>query len=95
VKLDWLHRRVREISDDVLRDDADAEFERLLVGDAVVTREGNHYRIESGDESWAELERLAEQASGRRPARAAKRPGADRADRLRDRIARILAARRR
>jgi hypothetical protein len=59
VKLDWLHRRVREIVDDELGEDAGREVERLLVGDAIVSREGDHYRIERGGDSWEELERLA------------------------------------
>lgn len=59
MKLDWLHRRVREIVDECVAESADPEFERLLVGDAVVSREGDHYRIEQGGESWEELERLA------------------------------------
>jgi hypothetical protein len=59
VKLEWLHRRVREIVDDELGDDPGHEVERLLVGDAVVAREGDHYRIERGGETWEELERLA------------------------------------
>jgi len=59
VKLDWLHRRVREIVDHQLSEDADPEIERLLVGGAIVTREGDHYRIERGGETWEELERLA------------------------------------
>jgi RNA polymerase sigma-70 factor (ECF subfamily) len=68
VKLDWLHRRAREIGDDLLREVGVEDFERLMVGDAVVTRVGGHYRIESGGETWAELERLAAQATGRDPA---------------------------
>ena len=59
MKLDWLHRRVREIVDDAVADALDPELERLLVGDAVVSRQGDHYRIESGGETWEELERLA------------------------------------
>jgi hypothetical protein len=59
MKLDWLHRRAREIVDQATAEDADRDFERLLVGDAVVAREGDHYRIERGGETWEELERLA------------------------------------
>jgi hypothetical protein len=59
MKLDWLHRRVREIVDQATEEDADRDFERLLVGDAVVAREGDHYRIERGGDTWEELERLA------------------------------------
>jgi len=59
MKLDWLHRRVREIVDEATAEDPDRDVERLLVGDAVVTRVGDHYRIERGGDSWEELERLA------------------------------------
>jgi RNA polymerase sigma-70 factor, ECF subfamily len=70
VKLEWLHRRAQEIAADLLGEDAELELERLLVGEAVVTRDGDHYRIESGGESWAELEQLAAQSTGRDPAAA-------------------------
>lgn len=75
MKLDWLHRRVREIVDDSIDDAADPEFERLLVGDAVVSREGDHYRIEQGGETWEELERLAREAGSQPCPRCGRRHG--------------------
>ncbi len=40
------------------------EIERLLVSGAVVAREGDHYRIESGDEDAKELEHVHHRAAG-------------------------------
>jgi hypothetical protein len=52
MKLDWLHRRTRQIVSRTLAEHGDpepeAEMERLLIGDALVVRDGNHYRIEAG-----------------------------------------------
>jgi hypothetical protein len=76
-----------------MRDDGDAEFEQQHVGDAVVTRQGDHYRIESGGESWAELERLAEQIAGKSAAAAPPPAKPDRNRRLHDLVTGFLAAR--
>jgi hypothetical protein len=40
------------------------EVERVLVAGAVVVREGEHFRIESGDDSWHELEARAKRLEG-------------------------------
>ena len=37
------------------------DLERMLIGDALVVREGNHYWIESGGDTWEELEVQAQQ----------------------------------
>ena len=75
MKLDWLHRRVREIVGDVVDDALDPELERLLVGDAVISRKGDHYRIESGGETWEELERLARELGSAPCRRSGRRHG--------------------
>ena len=62
MKLRWLSRRAREIVTDTL--DAEMDVDRLLVAGAVVVREGEHFRIESGDDSWNELEARARRLSG-------------------------------
>ena len=59
VKFQWLSRRAREIVLDPLAQEAEPELERLLIAGAVVVREGEHYRIESGEESFRELEARA------------------------------------
>ena len=56
--------RARQIVSQTLFAEGDPEVERLLVGDAVVAREGEHYRIESGDDSWVELEAHARRLEG-------------------------------
>ena len=56
--------RARQIVNDTLFTD-EAEIDRILVGDAVVAREGEHYRIESGGDSWRELEAHAQRLAGR------------------------------
>ena len=56
VKFHWLSRRAREIVLDTLAQESEPELERLLIAGAVVIREGEHYRIESGEESLRELE---------------------------------------
>ena len=62
MKLRWLSRRAREIVTDTL--DAEMDVDRLLVAGAVVVRDGEHFRIESGDDSWNELEARARRLSG-------------------------------
>jgi hypothetical protein len=56
--------RARQIVSQTLFADGDAEIERMLVGEAVVSREGEHYRIESGDDSWRDLEAHARRLEG-------------------------------
>jgi hypothetical protein len=60
----WLSRRARAIVTDTLLDEAEMDVDRLLVAGAVVVREGEHFRIESGDDSWSELEARARRLSG-------------------------------
>jgi len=66
VKFQWLSRRAREIVSETLVREAEPEleFERLLVAGAVVVREGEHYRIESGEDAWSELEARARRLEG-------------------------------
>jgi hypothetical protein len=52
-----LQRRAREIVSRTLSDADEPEMDRLLIGDAVVVREGTHYRIETGGDPWTALER--------------------------------------
>jgi len=60
-----LTERARQIVAQTLFTEADAEVSRLLVGDAVVHRDGEHYRIESGGDSWTDLEARALHLDGR------------------------------
>lgn len=66
MKFQWLSRRAREIVSETLAREIDAEIEieRLLVAGAVVVREGEHYRIESGEDAWSELEARARMLEG-------------------------------
>ena len=64
MKLRWLSRRAAEIVTDAVLGDVDSDVDRLLVSGAVVVREGEHFRIESGDESWSELEAHARRLQG-------------------------------
>ena len=56
--------RARQIVSQTLFTEGDVEVDRLLVGEAVVSRDGEHYRIESGDDSWKELEAHARRLEG-------------------------------
>jgi len=60
-----LTERARPIVRQTLYSEAESEVAHMLVADAVVTREGEHYRIESGGESWRELEAHALRLEGR------------------------------
>ena len=64
MKFRWLTRRAREIVTDTLLDEAEMDVDRLLVAGAVVVRDGEHFRIESGADSWSELEAHARRMSG-------------------------------
>ena len=61
---EWLSRRAREIVSQTIAQDAEPELERLLVAGAVVVRDGEHYRIESGEDAWSELEARARRLEG-------------------------------
>jgi hypothetical protein len=56
--------RARQIVSQTLFTEGDVEVDRLLVGGAVVARDGEHYRIESGDDSWKDLEAHARRLEG-------------------------------
>lgn len=64
VKFSWLSQRARTIVSETLERDAEPEYERLLVAGAVVVREGEHFRIESGEDAWTELEARARRLEG-------------------------------
>lgn len=59
-----LTERARQIVSQTLTSESDGEVSRILVADAVVEREGNHYRIESGGDSWSDLEAQARRMDG-------------------------------
>jgi hypothetical protein len=42
----------------------EGDLERLLVSGALITRDGDHYRVEQGGEEWEELEALARHRAG-------------------------------
>jgi hypothetical protein len=44
-------KRAAQIVSETLDEQDSCEVERMMVGDAVVVRKGNHYRIESGGDS--------------------------------------------
>jgi ribosomal protein S27AE len=62
MRLRWLSERTRSLVMDPLL--PEPEVERVLVAGAVVVREGEHFRIESGDDSWSELEARARRLEG-------------------------------
>jgi hypothetical protein len=64
MKFRWLSRRAREIVTESLLPDTETDLDRLLVAGAIVVRDGEHFRIESGDESWSELEASARRLAG-------------------------------
>ncbi len=64
VRFRWLSQRAREIVSETLEDEAEPELERLLVAGAVVVREGEHFRIESGEDAWSDLESRARRLEG-------------------------------
>jgi hypothetical protein len=63
MKFDWLHRRAREIVAATLSEE-EPEVEQMLVADALIIREGNHFRIAQGGESWDELADSAQRHDG-------------------------------
>ncbi len=48
----------------ILDDSLDSELDQLLVCGALVVREGSHYRLESGLESWEQLQAAARRLEG-------------------------------
>ncbi len=48
-----------------LLDDDESELEHMMIGEALVVRDGNHYRIESGAESSDDLKAAVEHLQGR------------------------------
>ena len=59
-----LTERARELVQRTLGETGEPEIERLLVGDAVVSREGDHYRIESGGDDDESLAAQANRPAG-------------------------------
>jgi hypothetical protein len=57
-------QRARELVTRTLGEVDEPEVERILVADAVVSREGDHYRIVSGGESLQELEAAQTRPAG-------------------------------
>lgn len=47
--------RARQIVSETLFADAEPELDRLLISGAVISRDGDHYRIETGGEEWDDL----------------------------------------
>ncbi len=58
-------RRTEQVVAATLLEEDASEHDGMLVGDALVIRKGNHYRIASGGDEWEELEARAEQLAGR------------------------------
>lgn len=52
------------IVDPLLVEDGPSELERMLVAGALVVRKGEHYRIESGAETYGDLELAARRLGG-------------------------------
>jgi hypothetical protein len=57
--------RALDVLRETLAEAAEPECTRLLVSDAVVVREGNHFRIEAGAGDGAELEAIRLRLAGR------------------------------
>lgn len=57
--------RARQIVAHTLFTEADPELDRTLIAGALVARDGDHYKIELGGESWTELEIQAQRLEGR------------------------------
>ena len=64
MKLRPLADRAREIVSHTIEGESSPEIERLLVAGAVVVREGEHFRIESGEDAWTDLEARARRLEG-------------------------------
>ncbi len=59
------HRRTEQVVAATLFEEDASEHDEMLVGDTLVVRKGNHYRIKSGGDEWEELEAGAERLAGR------------------------------
>ncbi len=59
----WLER-ARRVVRATLGGEAEGDLDRLLVSGALVTREGDHYRVEQGAEEWEELEAIDRRRAG-------------------------------
>ena len=59
-----LRERARAIVHQTLMGQGDPEIDRTLVSGAVVARDGDHFRIDSGEESEADLDRAARREEG-------------------------------
>ncbi len=58
-------RRTEQVVAATLFDEDISEHDEMMVGDALVVRKDNHYRIESGGDEWEDLESRAERLAGR------------------------------
>ncbi len=56
--------RTAQIVENTLLDEDVSDLDRVLIGDAIVVRDGDHYRIESGGDLWVDLEARAQQLAG-------------------------------
>jgi hypothetical protein len=59
----WIDR-ARQAVRETLWTEGEPEVDRILVSGALVARDGNHYRIESGGESLEEIEALGQREKG-------------------------------
>jgi hypothetical protein len=57
-------QRARSLVVRTISEAAEPEVERLLVAGALIAREGEHYRIETGSPDWQELEAAAPHLHG-------------------------------
>jgi hypothetical protein len=60
-----LEQHTEQIVVNTLLDDDESELEHMMIGEALVVRDGSHYRIESGAESWDDLKAAGEHIQGR------------------------------
>ena len=65
MKIQDLTGRALSVLRETLPETAEPECTRLLVSDAIVVREGNHFAIEVGAGDGAELEAIAHRLAGR------------------------------
>jgi len=59
-----LSQRAHDLVLRAVQEATEPEFDQILVGEALVIREGSHYRIEAGGESWSELQDCARRRDG-------------------------------
>ncbi len=60
-----IEQRTEQIVVNTLLDDDESELEHMMIGEALVVRDGSHYRIESGAESSDDLQAAVEHLQGR------------------------------